>query len=99
MELTVGVAVAYERLRSSERGRRVGAMVKLCSPPESREKIGNRTTKCGWTTLYTQRQSKYLLLHYRIWNMYSYGDLYRSNGRSLGFGVAAFHYPPTPPCR
>ena len=25
MELTVGVAVAYERLRSSERGRRVGA--------------------------------------------------------------------------
>jgi len=41
MELTVGVAVAYERLRSSERGRRVGAMVKLCSPPESREKIGN----------------------------------------------------------
>ena len=44
MELTVGVAVAYERLRSSERGRRVGAMVKLCSPPESREK--SATTKC-----------------------------------------------------
>ena len=31
MELTVGVAVAYERLRSSERGQLVGAMVELLS--------------------------------------------------------------------
>ena len=62
MELTVGVAVAYERLRSSERGRRVGAMVKLCSPPESREK--SATTKC--LVRFCMGQSDYLLLHYRI---------------------------------
>jgi len=41
MELTVGVAVAYERLRSSERGRRVERWWSFCPSGVSREKIGN----------------------------------------------------------
>ena len=41
MELTVGVAVAYERLRSSERGLRVERWWSFCPSGVSREKIGN----------------------------------------------------------